>query len=168
MKRRLFRISCWMAALGAPLNAMAAEPAFVKCRWESGTYPAFLISGNENGGYGIYKIESAAMWGWNSTEWRWAGPQCFTRKFSQGDCTTQVTDSRYVYTDEYSENYGPTNNHGYAMILTIDRTNGSASLYERQYHFFGLSDDGDKQTTKTGTCEKTTDPSLLPKPAPKL
>jgi hypothetical protein len=50
-----------MAALGAPLNAMAAEPAFVKCRWESGTYPTFLISGNENGGYGIYKIESAAM-----------------------------------------------------------------------------------------------------------
>ena len=166
VKGRPFNCRAWIiavAALALPAIAHAQETAFVKCRWQEGTYPAYIIPfDDEKGSYGIYKIEPTGMWTW-SPEWKWDPFFCQSRNMGMGACQTRVTDTEYSYADPVDSG-----DAGFSTVLTINRMTGAASIHKSQFQHLGLSDDGDQQATRTGTCEKTTDPALSPKPQPKL
>ena len=139
------------------------DPAIVSCTWESGEYPQHMLG---NGPIGTYKISSSEFLSWRPDSRRWEPFGCHSSRFG-GGCQQTVSETTYEHVEEFHEQ-GPGGRHGLVRRLTIDRTTGAATYFQRSYAFFGLSDDGDSQSILSGTCTKASDPSLQPPPRPIL
>ena len=145
-------------------NDDTTEPTFVTCKWQDGTYPSHILS---NGPHGTYRIAASGFQSWRPSTWSWASFRCERELDGRGPCETKITDESYAFIDSYQVNDG-LGRKRWTDKLTIDRLTGTATFYHRDYHYYGISGDGAKESTRTGSCEKASDPSRAPRPKARL
>ena len=156
-----------MAAGAAAMLAMAgvttaASAAVLECTFKSG-------------GIDIYKIAPGSWQQWNGTAWAWQERPCerpggYNDRGGSPPCTITVDDDYYRWSQDGDGGEPAIEaTTSYRASLTIDRQTGvlrwSWSLHNVWATIGKVVDHGD---TADGTCKAIGDPSLKPKPAPKL
>lgn len=157
------RIAVMIAVAASVASHATAQtvPAFVECAWTDDQSGEAFTS--------TYRITTESWASWNSKSWQFEPFSC--GKFSSSvdtKCAATVTDNEYDW-HEYGVRTVPAYTNRAEQKLTIDRQTGKASfLAESAIKGFDGTLTVFNDVHQTGTCKRVDDPSLKPKPQPKL
>lgn len=163
-----------ISAIIVPATALSQEVAFIKCKWAS------------NGAERIYKVSASNWSSWNRDSWSWNDFSCEHAPYSNTGksygpngfmndelkCTATFTDKIYAWTMKgLNGAYIDKPPSGFEERLfkswLVDRQSGTISFrYEINGEAWGRYTATNEQEADNGTCDRTTDPALQPRPAP--
>ena len=129
----------------------------------------------ENGGIEVYKIAAGSWQVWDGKAWAWQErsrnrPAGFNSRGSLPPCSVTVDNDYYKWMQNGDGGYPEIDaTISYQSSLTIDRQSGALkSSWSLHNVWATLGKVVDRDGAANGMCKPTTDPSLKPKPAPKL
>lgn len=153
--------------LGAASTATAqAETAIIKCVWTNSQT-------GQDGSPEVYKISSSGWLQWDDRSWGFTPRYCgWSITNIESVCEIYINENEYIWIKKgyYFFDGGPKNYYRYdgKTSLRIDRRTGGAVYESNLTRNSYQSETYPEQIHLSGKCERTTDPSLQPKPTPNL
>ena len=149
------------AAMLLPIAAQAQTAAIVSCQWEGGSEPE------------IFKIDPGTWSKFDRKKWIWISQSCDNVGDIMVTCSVNIDENRYLWKLEGKEDHNVPSisyldytTHARETI-EIDRNDGKVKYCDRMW-VTGHDAETLSNEEKSGLCSKAADPSLSPRPVPKL
>lgn len=145
-----------MLLLGVATSSAAQTTAgiILNCTWDDGRVQA-------------WKFSSTNWYVWDAVAWTWVPRECTNLSHQSAVCSLTMTGTEIAWSLNWQDR-SPQSVFVYDANLTVNRLDGRFLFYDNDAFYPRLQSMGGRYEHRNrgqGSCESTTDPALMPKPA---